>query len=223
MELHDIKDIVNNQEWRFRQFEVRSDGLVFWAYDKTYKGGQRWVTWDNAIALLQRRRERGRGDQRKLKRWQEWYAKNKEKKDAQTREWQRKNHRHLVKYASSRATSKAKEDPLFALKQRLRKRTSKAFSLMGYPKGRKTAQMLGCSWDALKTHIESKFTTGMSWENRHLWHIDHIIPLASAKSEGELEKLCHYLNLQPLWATDNLKKGDKLPIGHIPSKYTRSV
>ena len=53
---------------------------------------------------------------------------------------------------------------------------------------------------------------GMSWDNygRDGWHIDHIIPLSSTKIKEEIIKLNHYTNLQPLWATDNLKKGSKI-------------
>lgn len=51
----------------------------------------------------------------------------------------------------------------------------------------------------------------MSWGNRHLWHIDHIIPLASAKDEESIINLCHYTNLQPLWKKDNQSKGSKMP------------
>ena len=50
----------------------------------------------------------------------------------------------------------------------------------------------------------------MNWSNYGLWHIDHIIPLSSAKKQEDLYKLCHYTNTQPLWAEDNLKKGSKL-------------
>ena len=50
----------------------------------------------------------------------------------------------------------------------------------------------------------------MNWDNHGEWHIDHKIPLSSAKTEKELIGLCHYTNLQPLWALDNLKKGNKI-------------
>ena len=52
----------------------------------------------------------------------------------------------------------------------------------------------------------------MTWENRGLkgWHLDHIIPLSSAKNEEELRELCHYTNIQPLWWDDNLRKGSSI-------------
>ena len=52
----------------------------------------------------------------------------------------------------------------------------------------------------------------MSWENygKDGWHIDHKIPLSSAKTDREIYELCHYTNLQPLWAKDNLKKSNKI-------------
>lgn len=49
----------------------------------------------------------------------------------------------------------------------------------------------------------------MSWENRHLWHIDHIVPLATAKTEQDVIALNHVSNLRPMWSKENLSKGDK--------------
>ena len=74
--------------------------------------------------------------------------------------------------------------------------------------------MLGCSIDSLKRHLSKKFKIGMSWDNYgiHGWHIDHIIPLSSAKTIEDIEKLCHYTNLQPLWAKDNLQKSNKIKV-----------
>lgn len=105
--------------------------------------------------------------------------------------------------------SARKATPLGNLMSRLRCRTAAAFRRHGFKKDSKTAALLGCEWDFLKAHIEKQFTEGMSWENRHLWHIDHILPLSSAEDEGAMTKLCHYTNLQPLWWRDNLSKKDK--------------
>jgi hypothetical protein len=51
----------------------------------------------------------------------------------------------------------------------------------------------------------------MSWANRGKWHVDHIVPLASAKTIDGIIRLNHYTNLRPLWASDNLKKGTQMP------------
>ncbi len=73
--------------------------------------------------------------------------------------------------------------------------------------------IIGGSVEFVKKHIERQFKKGMSWENYHIttWHIDHIIPLSSAKNEEELLKLFHYTNLRPLWAKENISKSDKIP------------
>lgn len=75
----------------------------------------------------------------------------------------------------------------------------------------KTFDIVGCSPEFLKEYLEKQFTEGMSWELMgHHIHIDHITPLSSASTEEELYKLCHYTNLQPLWAQENLSKGNKI-------------
>ena len=100
--------------------------------------------------------------------------------------------------------------PLFKLKCNLRTRTYAAFKRKGYSKNTKTQEMLGVDWEVCKSHIERQFTKGMNWNNYGEWHIDHIIPLASAKTSERLKQLCHYTNLQPMWAVDNLIKSDKI-------------
>lgn len=103
------------------------------------------------------------------------------------------------------------KDPMFKLIKILRTRLAAKFKVKNWLKNISLNQYIGCSQNELKLHIESQFQPGMEWENHtlHGWHIDHIIPLSSAKNEEELYKLCHYTNLQPLWAIDNLKKSNR--------------
>lgn len=106
-----------------------------------------------------------------------------------------------------------KTDPLYALQMTCRRRILCAMQKGGYKKSTKTEALLGCSFEEFKTYLEAKFLPGMTWENRGKfgWHIDHIIPLSSAVNRDEMEKLCHYTNMQPLWAADNHSKGAKMP------------
>jgi hypothetical protein len=113
-------------------------------------------------------------------------------------------------------------------KERLQRQTDLNFRMLGNlrtriyhamkkdTKGKKTKELLGCSIQEFKIYLESKFREGMSWDNygKYGWHIDHIIPCSSFDLKDiEQQKICfHYTNLQPLWAKDNLSKGNKSSI-----------
>lgn len=117
----------------------------------------------------------------------------------------RKYHRE---YAKDRRAS----DPCFALAYALRIRIAVALRKKG--KHGSAVRDLGCSIGELKAYLESQFLPGMSWSNRGLrgWHIDHIRPLASfdLTDPEQFRAACHYTNLQPMWAVDNMKKGAKV-------------
>lgn len=106
------------------------------------------------------------------------------------------------------------EDPVYRLMINSRKRLSLAFKYKGFGKDTKTADLLGCSFEELKEHIEKQFVGNMSWENygfeHGCWHMDHIIPFAIADTEEDVKELSRYTNIQPLWATDNWAKGGNL-------------
>ena len=74
-----------------------------------------------------------------------------------------------------------------------------------------TMKLTGCSKEELLTFLEAEFENGMTWDNYGEWHIDHIRPCASFNLEDpeEQKKCFHWTNLQPLWAGDNIRKGDK--------------
>ena len=105
-------------------------------------------------------------------------------------------------------------DPIFRLKKIVRSRVYNFLKSKNIIKNNKTFDIVGCTPQFLKEYLENQFTEGMSWVNhsQYGWHIDHIIPLSSANTEEEIYKLCHYTNLQPLWAKDNLIKGGELLI-----------
>ncbi len=101
-------------------------------------------------------------------------------------------------------------DPIYKLRRAISNRINQVVSRGGFTKRSGIGTMIGCSWIDFKIYLESKFTEGMSWDNYGKWHIDHIVPCASAQSEEDLIRLQHFTNLQPLWATDNLRKSDKV-------------
>jgi len=106
---------------------------------------------------------------------------------------------------------KRKTDVLFKLKNNMRTRLNMYLKSKNITKKNKTFNYTGCTPQFLKEYIEKQFTEGMSWDKMGQYiHIDHIIPLSSAKTEEDVYKLCHYTNLQPLWAEDNLKKSNKI-------------
>lgn len=86
-------------------------------------------------------------------------------------------------------------------------------ALRHYKKSDSTMKLVGCSLGVLKRHIESQFTTGMSWDNygQFGWHIDHKIPCAAfdLNEPSQQRKCFHYTNLQPLWWHDNVSQRDK--------------
>jgi hypothetical protein len=149
--------------------------------------------------------------QQNKKYFKEYYQQNKK----YYKQYEEENREQRNKYQKEYRRDKRKIDPLYKMKHNLRTRTYYAFKRKGYSKDTKTQKMLGVDWEVAKQHIERQFTKGMNWDNYGQWQIDHIIPIASANTEQELKKLCHYTNLQPLWAQDNLSKSDKIQLTKI--------
>ena len=139
-----------------------------------------------------------------------FYALNSEEAKKSVKLWRNENRDRFNSYRREYKKSKREQDPFFKLRQTLSNRTTIAFKLNGWSKRSKTQEMLGADYNTVMSHIESRFKKGMTWGNQGEWHLDHIIPLSSAKTEQELIQLCHYTNLQPLWAEENLSKGDKI-------------
>jgi len=102
-------------------------------------------------------------------------------------------------------------DEIFRLITNIRNLILNSFYELGFSKNSKTNEILGCDFEQLKNHLESKFEGWMNWENRGLyngglnygWDIDHIEPISNAKTIEDLYRLNHYTNLQPLCSKIN--------------------
>ena len=148
-----------------------------------------------------------------------WCEVNKEKLKVQKKNWDIINRDKIKDYKktnrvkrNSYENNKKKTDIQYKLKSSLRTRLYQ--SINGNFKAGSAVRDLGCTVEELKQYLESKFLPGMSWDNwtHDGWHIDHIKPLDSfdLTDRNQLLEACHYTNLQPLWATDNLVKSNKL-------------
>jgi len=124
------------------------------------------------------------------------------------KEYRQDNKLNAKKYLKKRRDS----EPIFRFKNNIRRLILHSFKRgrKNFKKSDKTEVILGCKIEEFINYISLKFTKGMTLKNHGEWHIDHIIPLATAKTEKDVIKLNHYTNLQPLWALDNLSKGSKI-------------
>ena len=102
--------------------------------------------------------------------------------------------------------------PSYAMYHRLKRWMHKHLGDMLPSK--KWSHCLGYTTDELRAHIERQFIKGMSWDNKGMWHIDHIRPVASfdiQSVESEAFRDCFGLhNLRPVWSKENMRKGAKL-------------
>ena len=150
-------------------------------------------------------RKRGREYMRK------WRAEHPE----ETREKGRINMRRRTSNGKRRAyeSKRRAAEPGYRIEKVLRSRMHTL--LRGQTDKRSTKELLGCSTEGLRAHIEQQWLPGMSWENYGPkgWHIDHIKPVVSFDLlDGEQQRRCfHYTNLRPLWAEENMRRRFRSP------------
>lgn len=234
---------------RMKRGTIREDGMVFLKYANSCKNGQQWVTQeeyskriarqkDKAAEWRKRNREKARGYYRgwlvnnrpkAREACKRWASKNAEKRKRDFRLWA-KNNRDKIKASYKRnrdsilnnIKKRRKSDVVYAVKALIRSRMSHSTRRKKLRAPSISESMLGCSWEFFVSWVESQFTAGMSWDKRDAWHLDHIIPLNLATTVEEIVTLNHYSNLRPLWSTDNLSKGRKIP-DEIPDSIHPSV
>ena len=150
------------------------------------------------------------------------YQKHKKARNKAVLEWVRDNTDKVEAYWEKRKVEgltnlymrerKAK-DPLFKFTCSTRVLICNTFKNAcegRHVKRSKTFDILGCDTEFFVSYISEQFVEGMTLGNHGEWHLDHIIPISTAKTEEDIIRLNHYTNFQPLWAADNFRKGTKL-------------
>ena len=182
--------------WKLNNFE-KSKQIKRNYYQKNIKGNREEANIYSAEWRLNNKEKTSKYND-------DWLLKNKNYQ----KEYMLKNKGYMNKYFKKRLS----DDSIFKAYHNTRNLIKNSFkrALKGtYKKGLKTETILGCTIAEFIEFISNKFTKGMTIENHGEWHFDHIIPISNAKTEEEIIKLNHYTNFQPLWAMDNLKKGNK--------------
>lgn len=128
---------------------------------------------------------------------------NAEQLKAKRQEYDKKNRKRITEYYLNKRAS----DPLFKLSTQARSLIRISLKKRGYSKDTSTYQILGCDYETLWEHLKQTWRDnyGTEW-NGEPYHIDHVIPLATAKTKQEVIDLCYYKNLQLLKPEHNLQK-----------------
>lgn len=191
---------------QFNRNKQTPDGLHAYCRDCQGEIGRAWreENAEHRQAYQKAYESSGRGRERQ----REHYWRHREKRLAAAAKWNQEN--------GARRWQRKKERPQEKLADYLRSRLSRAVraQMREQPertRGASAVRDLGCTLPELMRHLEAQFKPGMTWENYGEWHIDHVEALSKfdLRDREQCRKACHYSNLQPLWATENLKKGDR--------------
>jgi hypothetical protein len=163
---------------------------------------KKWKT-DNPEAALQSARRR-HSERRAI------INQNKSKAKKERRQLNPEKYRQIDRmYMAHRYAT----DPVFRLRKILRSRVISA--LKGRSKAAQTLELLGCTVEELKKHIEQQWLPGMTWDNYGFeigkWQMDHIVACSKFDlSAPEQQRKCFgFRNIQPLWTIDNLRKNNR--------------
>lgn len=154
-------------------------------YSKHPEYNQQYYS-DNAESICRDNKVRyNKNRQNRLKINKEYYEIHKEECKDRSKQYQK---------------NRIKIDPLFRLKKRIRTRICNDIKRNGYTKKSHTHDLLDCSYEDLLKHLGPEPIKDAS--------IDHVCPLAQAKTEEEILKLQHWSNLKWMVLDDNNSKND---------------
>ena len=221
------------QERKHKRGDTREDGMVFWARcrgkeywytpevfvkrrEERNKKQKDYVARNKEpVAVLQKKYYEANKEEltSKAKRYRknnkgriasylkQYRIDHKDNLQKKAKEYYTTNKGDILSKNNTYRTHRLNKDPTFRLAYNLRTRTRRA--LQGIGNNQNTMDLLGCTAEDARTHLENQFTDNMSWDNYGFygWHVDHIIPVAAfdLSDPAHIKAAFHYTNLQPLW------------------------
>ena len=140
-----------------------------------------------------------------------WRKNNPEKARAQRHLWAKNNPDKVRESTKRWLKSGSPKAENYRISNLLRRRILGA--LTGKTKAAHTLELLGCSIEQFREHLQKQFRSGMQWNNHgSVWEIDHKLPCASfdLSDPSQQRKCFHYSNMQPLFKQENREKRDKI-------------
>lgn len=185
--------LINKEEISQKQKEYREDNK-----EKISIQRKEFRESNKERLSLERKEFREKNKELLAKRKKDYYEKNREKENKRKAKWHK---------------NKIETDDNYKLRTSIRSLIYQSVKNAGYRKSqlrlKKTDLILGCTTEFFREYLEERFLEGMTWENHGEWHIDHKTPVSWGENEDDIYILNHYTNFQPLWAFDNLSKGNR--------------
>jgi hypothetical protein len=154
-----------------------------------------------------------------------WYIENIDRVRENGKKWNAKNI-DRVRASRRRASEKIRSTPKGKINNCMVVAINR--KLNGSKHYRRWLSLVDFTIPELIRHLERQFKLGMTWENQgSYWHIDHKIPIAAfnftTPEDIDFKRCWNLNNLQPLEATENHIKKDKVEIPFQSSLLIREV
>ena len=183
---------------------LKENGAIVGISGRKYKGGKSESD----------KRHYFKNREKRLQYFSDWQKNNREHLNEYHKEWREKNIDKHREYKRKYEKNRKDTDPLYKLINNFRTAIYQVLKENNINKNGHYFDILKYTPEQLISHLESKFSENMTWDNYGEWHVDHVKPISSfmiLKIGDEEFMNCWSLgNLQPMWGVDNIKKSNKL-------------
>jgi hypothetical protein len=145
------------------------------------------------------------------KKYKVWAIQNKEHLKEYRKNYQKENKDRIRIVKRNYERTRKSKDPIYKLIANFRTAIYTVLKEQNIQKNGHYFDILGYSQQDLIDHLSKQLNNGMTWENYGDWHVDHKIPIDAftfeTTEDPDFRKCWSLENLQPMWGTENIKKG----------------